>query len=176
MADNNQQVEEPVLEERARNAQKEFNVILDVLLVPLRSDISNQKLPPRRRWRGGCLLELQDPDLVPDNPNPQAGLEGFCSRVEEGPDAGKLRVRVKNQGAATAPPSTTMVEFSPGGSFPLTTPEILAGEVVELPLSMPADCVDSECEIKITVDSNNQVVESDENNNTISVTCGGGVD
>src|SRR5215213_6327605 len=58
-------------------------------------------------------------------------MEGFCSRVEEGPDQGKLRVRVKTQGAATVPSSTTMVEFSPRGSFPLETPEILAGEVVE---------------------------------------------
>jgi hypothetical protein len=73
--------------------------------------------------------------------------EGFCSRVEEGPDQGKLE-----------------------------TPEISAGEVVELPLSIPADCLDSDCEIKFTIDANNQVVESDEANKTISVTCGGGVE
>jgi len=37
---------------------KEFEVIRDVLLVPLKEDIPNQELPLRRRWSGGCLLQL----------------------------------------------------------------------------------------------------------------------
>ena len=52
MADNNQQVGKPELKERALKAQDEFAVILDVLMVPLRADVSNKKLPPPQRVEG----------------------------------------------------------------------------------------------------------------------------
>src|SRR5215212_7253354 len=103
MADNNQQVEKPGLEPQALKAQDEFAVILDVLKVPLR----NQKLPPHSVWRGGCLQELQYPDLVPLNPSEQDDPVGFCDREENG-----LFITVENQGDADAPRSVTRVTFS----------------------------------------------------------------
>src|SRR5687768_13010321 len=118
MADNNQQVKEPELDERALKAQDEFAVILDVLLVPLRADTPNQKLPFRRRWRGGCLLKR--PDLLPVNPNPGAGPEGYCNTDNEG----RLLITVKNQGTAEAPPSITKVSFSSDVFHEVDTPEI----------------------------------------------------
>src|SRR5215218_4710046 len=104
MADNNQQVEKPRLEPLALKAQDEFAVILDVLKVPLRTDGSNQKLPPHRGWTGGCLLELQYPDLVPVNVNQPPNPLGFCEVEENG-----LFITVENQGDADAPRSVTRV-------------------------------------------------------------------
>ena len=172
MADNNQQVEKPELDPQTPKAQKEFEVILDVLKVPLRTDGSNQKLPPHRGWRGGCLLELKYPDLVPINPNPDDGPEGVCRKD----DQGRLIVMVGNQGDEDAPRSVTRVVFSPGGSFNLDTPPIEAGDSVELPpFAIPADCFDSgDCEFQIIVDATNQVVESEEGNNTLSGKCKSG--
>ena len=171
MADNNQQLDKPLLP-----AQKEFNVILDVLKVPLKTDGSDQKLPPHRGWEGGCLLELKYPDLVPVNPNPN---DADC--ITDG--QGGLLVTVENQGNAKAPPSVTRVIFSPGGSFDLDTPELEGASVedpgasVELTFPIPADCFDPDCEFEISVDATDQVVESDEGNNTVSGKClGGGVE
>src|SRR5215210_830080 len=108
MADNNQQVEKPGLGKRALKAQDEFAVIVDVLLVPLRTDVSNQKLPPHRAWRGGCLLELQYPELeYPDLvPVPAEESGEWCN------EAGQLVVKVENRGNARAPECVTEVSFS----------------------------------------------------------------
>jgi hypothetical protein len=167
MADNNQQLDKPP--PPLLPAQKEFNVILDVLKVPLR----NQKLPPHRGWRGGCLLELQYPDLVPV-PDEQGG---FC-RLN---DAGQLVVNVENRGNVDAPECVTEVRFR-GVEEPsrLHTPAIPpAGEPRELePLEIPEVCFEFGdgifCEFEIKVDANNQVVESNEENNTASGRCSRG--
>jgi hypothetical protein len=173
MADNNQQVDKPRLEPQALKAQDEFAVILDVLKVPLRTDGPNQKLPPHRGWRGGCLLELQYPDLVPV-PDEQGG---FC-RLN---DAGQLVVNVENRGNVDAPECVTEVRFR-GVEEPsrLHTPAIPpAGEPRELePLEIPEVCFEFGdgifCEFEIKVDANNQVVESNEENNTASGRCSRG--
>jgi hypothetical protein len=169
MADNNQQVKEPELDERALKAQDEFAVILDVLLVPLRADTPNQKLPFRRRWRGGCLLKR--PDLLPVNPNPGAGPEGYCKTDNEG----RLLITVKNQGTAEAPPSITKVSFSSDVFHEVDTPEIRPEQEVSLTTpTIPDDCFGSTgCEFQIIVDARNQVVEFDKANNTVSGKCSG---
>jgi hypothetical protein len=172
MADNNQQLDKPPLLAATKTAQKEFNVILDVLLVPLRTDISNQKLPFRRRWRGGCLLKR--PDLVPVNPNPGAGPEGYCNTDNQG----RLLITVKNQGTAEAPPSITKVSFSPDVFHEVDTPAIRpeATESLTTP-KIPDDCFGSTgCKFQIIVDARNQVVEFDKANNTVSGKCSGGND
>jgi hypothetical protein len=172
MADNTQQVEKPGLGERALKAQDEFAVILDVLKVPLRTDVSDQKLPFRRRWRGGCLLKR--PDLVPVNPNPGAGPEGYCNTDNQG----RLLITVKNQGTAEAPPSITKVSFSPDVFHEVDTPAIRpeATESLTTP-KIPDDCFGSTgCKFQIIVDARNQVVEFDKANNTVSGECSGGND
>lgn len=117
---------------------------------------------PARHMRTGL------PDLVPV-PDPQVG---FCKRVKEGPDAGKLIVTVGNQGNADAPASTTLVEFSVGGSVSLPTSPVPAGGSVDLPpISIPGVCFHPDCNFKIIVDLNNQVNESNELNNVATGVC-----
>ena len=110
------------------------------------------------------------PDLVPV-PHPNPGI-GFCNRVIEGPNQGKLVVTVKNQGTVDAPASVTTVEFIPGGAVQIATPPIAAGASVDLPpLTFPIGCFNPDCNFRITVDSGSQVNESNEGNNSASGTC-----
>ena len=115
----------------------------------------------------GCTV-----DLMVVGKADLSGPPSFCKLVKEGPDKGKLVVTVKNQGTAAAPASTTTVEFSPGGSFQLPTPAIPAGGSVDLtPLKIPGVCFNPDCDFKITLDSNGQVNESNEGNNTADGNC-----
>jgi hypothetical protein len=108
------------------------------------------------------------PDLIPSNPKPDLGNAGFCHKD----DQGRLLIMVKNQGDTDAPASTTTVDFFSFGSFDLPTPPIPAGGSVTLPaLNIPAGCYDPDCNFKITVDSKNQVKESNESNNQVASNC-----
>lgn len=160
------------LTEEALKALKEFGVIKDMLLVPLKEDIPNQRLPLRRRWRGGCLLRL--PDLVPVNPEAEQGERGFCEKVKKG-SKDHLKVTVKNQGDADAPASVTRVIFPYVKlSYELPTQPIPAGESIVLDgPEIKADCFDSEgdCEFQIIVDAENKVDELSKDNNTAFGTC-----
>jgi len=120
----------------------------------------------------GCSKEVAKADLVTVGRPDFSNSHSFCNLVKEGTDKGKLVVTVKNQGNVNAPDSTTRVEFGFGGSFQLPTPAITAGGFVELPpLSIPATCYNPDCEFKITVDSTNQINESNKENNTASDLC-----
>jgi hypothetical protein len=118
---------------------------------------------PARRVRGGLA------DLVPV-PDPNPGTL-FCRLIQEGPDKGKLLVQVKNQGSADAGTSTTKVEFSSGQIVSVPTPAILAGGSVDLHVAIPSNCFSPDCGFKITVDSGDTVVESNEMNNTATGAC-----
>ncbi len=111
-------------------------------------------------------------DLVPSGRSDISAPLSFCKLVTEGPDKGKLMVTVKNQGTTAAPASATLLEFSPGGPLQVSTPAIPAGASVDLgPLSAPGGCYNPDCEFKITVDSNNQINESNEGNNSANGQC-----
>jgi hypothetical protein len=112
---------------------------------------------PARRTQAGL------PDLIP-LPDPKTG---FCRRDQKG----NLIVTVKNQGSADAGLSTTTVEFAQGGTFSQPTPPIPAGGTVNLLFPIPPHCFQPDCSFRITVDSANQVTESNETNNTASGTC-----
>jgi len=107
------------------------------------------------------------PDLVPFSPagNSEAA---FC-RIEQG--GTRLRVSVKNQGNGDAGISKTTVIFS-NASFTLDTPAIPAGGSVDLLFNVPIGCSSLNCSFRITVDSVNQVDESNnEGNNTATGGC-----
>lgn len=107
------------------------------------------------------------PDLVPFSPLGDSP-DKFC-RIEQ--DRRQLRVTVKNQGNENAPASKTTVIF---GNIPTTvnTPAIPAGGSVDLLFKVPTNCFQPDCSFNITVDSNNQVNESNnEGNNSANGGC-----
>jgi hypothetical protein len=107
------------------------------------------------------------PDLVPFSPLGTDPL-AFC-RMEQDPNL--LRVTVKNQGNGNAAASKTTVSF---GTGPVTvdTPPIPAGGSVDLLFSVPANCFSPDCSFRITVDSDNQVNEfNNEGNNSVNGGC-----
>jgi len=120
-----------------------------------------ERVPPRRPQQAGL------PDLVPVNPNPAAGPNGFCKRDQQG----RLLVTVRNQGAAPAGGSQTMVKISAGAPAVVNTPALAAGTPTVLPVPFPNGCFQPDCSFKITVDSAGQVNESNEGNNTSDGLC-----
>lgn len=116
-----------------------------------------ERVKPRRMGGGGDCK----PDLIPV-PDAQGQ---FC-RIRDG----KLIVTVKNQGCGDAGPSMTRVDFS-SGSVSQPTPPLAAGASVDLLFAIPAGCFRPDCGFRITVDSNGQVDESNEANNTESGVC-----
>ena len=113
----------------------------------------------------GCSADL----LPVKSPGQPDNITGFCKAVG---NAQTVVVSVRNQGNAEAPASTTTITFSPGGPVSVQTPAIPAGDSVDLsPVDIPAGCFDPDCDFTITVDSNNQVSESNEDNNTAEGRC-----
>lgn len=115
-----------------------------------------------------CCCCCDDPvlaDLVPV-PDPRTGE--FCRRRGE-----KLLVRICNQGAGPAGPSTTTVDFGSFGAVDVPTPALAPGACVDLSVQIPSGCFDPDCEFRIIADSQGVVAESDETNNVASGTCRG---
>lgn len=107
------------------------------------------------------------PDLVPFSPSGNTA-DAFC-RMEQG--RRQLRVTVKNQGNENAGASKTIVIFG-NSSVPVDTPAIPAGGSTDLLFKVPTNCFSPDCRFKITVDSDNQVNESNnEGNNGASGGC-----
>jgi hypothetical protein len=98
---------------------------------------------------GGIRVAMRLPDLV---------VEGLCD----------LSVRVRNIGAASAGPSVTKVEID-GRTVNLQTPPIDAGGVVTIPVTGARPSGDFG--MRVTADTDRQVVESSETNNIATVTC-----
>ena len=161
----------PISEEQ--QARDEFNVIRDVLRVPLRVDLLDlepPEFPKHRRWLCKCLQPLL-PDLVPVNPDPALGPLGLCKRVQSGVDKGKLVVTVKNRGLAPAAASITRVTFSPGGSVDLPTGLLDEGASVDLKVDIPGECFNPDCDFTITVNADGKVQEYDDQNNYVEGKC-----
>jgi hypothetical protein len=115
-----------------------------------------ERVSPRR-------LQVGLPDLVPVPDD--SGF--FCQRTPNG----GLKVTVRNQGTAAAGPSKTEVDFGAYGKVVKPTPPLAPGASVDLEFPIPFGCHDSDCEFRITVDMDDEVVESDEGNNSASDTC-----
>jgi hypothetical protein len=128
---------------------------------------------------GGCVAPARTsvqrpgphPDLVVLNRVGTRNPGELCN-LDPAVAAPRLIVSVKNQGPAGAGPSTTRVEFNPGGSFDLATPAVPPGAAVDLPpLRVPASCFTPNCQFRITVDSGSGVYESNAQNNSASGRC-----
>lgn len=116
------------------------------------------------------------PDLVP-LPGPQ----GFCAESPESPESPEGRIRiidfiVRNSGTGTAGPSNTLVSFerATGAVRVLRlTPPLGPNQDAPFQIPIPDGCFDPDCEVTITVDTENDVMESDKDNNVHRFTCPG---
>ena len=125
--------------------------------------------------RGACAPSGV-PDLVPltrsgSLPIPLPGVdEGLCDF-----DDNEFFVRVKNQGTARAASSHVGVFFrdtDPVVGRVVAVPALNPEEVAEVSVSLDPTCfATSDCNFQITVDSHNEVDESDERNNSAYGTC-----
>jgi len=109
----------------------------------------------------GCAdLVVVDPGVVPP----------YCDYTPGG-----IFVTIENIGSVEAPPSTTTVEFLPGGPVDLATPAIPAGSsTVVGPFNFPTSapwCFNPDCEFEIRADSAAVVGETNENNNVAEGWC-----
>lgn len=105
------------------------------------------------------LLNDGEPDLI------ALPAAGFCR-------AQGVVVTLRNQGPSDADSSTTTITFAGADSVRVATPNIEGGRIATLPpVAIPATCFAPNCFFQVIVDSNDDIDESDENNNTAEVTC-----
>jgi subtilase family serine protease len=102
-----------------------------------------------------------------------SGPTSFCKIAKEGQNKGKLVVTVKNIGSSEAPPTTTSILFIPGGQFQFPTPSIPTKRSIDLISDVPEACRRGDCDFIIIVDSDAQLDEDDEGNNTANGHCPG---
>ncbi len=107
----------------------------------------------------GCTPEIPKPDLLPVNPD---NWVNFCD-VD---NYGNLIVHIKNQGTAAAGPSTLEVDFYVYGLISEPVQSLLAGETIDILISIPFGCYDPDCGFEIIVDSADVIDESNELNNS----------
>ena len=140
----------------------ESNVDLDVVVVYTAAGSDGRVETIEIERVGARRVTIGLPDLVPI-PTEQGS---FCKK-----EGDKLVVTVKNQGTGVAGASVTKVDFGRYGSFSLPTPALAPGALVTLLCTIPRGCYDPDCNFTITVDSNSQVMESNEGNNSANGTC-----
>ena len=128
----------------------------------------------RNRACSGSNCGAGGPDLAIVPVDPDIGRVGYCQR-----GFNQFTVTVKNQGNTEAPVSKVTVEFLPGGSLTQelfgpgpngALPPGIAWDV-QFPDSPPGACFDVDCDFRITVDSDNQVGELNEANNSVDGRC-----
>lgn len=107
-------------------------------------------------------LEDTKADLLPA---PDAN-GGYCRRRDNA-----LIVTIRNQGSGVAAPSTTRIDFSPGNTVDVPTPQLAAGAQTDLLVPIPAGCFSPDCGFVIYADFFSVVVETDEINNKATGIC-----
>ena len=95
----------------------------------------------------------------------------YCHTTVEG-NTISLIVSVKNQNANTAAAESTMqVDFGSSNIVTETVPVLDTTNPVDIPVLIPTGCYNPDCSFIITLDYDNKVTETDENNNTVNGTC-----
>jgi hypothetical protein len=126
-------------------------------------------------WAGDCVAAADACTLVVDGdrhvlvgkepePVPPDLVPGEFA-IDHG---GGLAIPVSNQGKGDATASTTEVRFGRYGTASVDTPGLAAGASTEVHATFPSGCFDPDCEFTIVVDATDQVLESDEGNNSVS--------
>jgi subtilase family serine protease len=130
-----------------------------LILVPVLAAACSASSPEPKPVLGRAPSEL--PDLV---------VSASCLRVE---DTKRLAVAVSNPGKLAAAPSVTRVDIDADAyeTFVHRTRAIAVRSFDTFEFDLPVACSRADCRWKITVDSANQVIESDETNNIAAGRC-----
>ena len=97
--------------------------------------------------------------------------EGYCRRPDPGEN---LVVRVRNQGNKSIfRHSTVLVVFNPGGPREGNARPIGSGDFTDVKFEIPTGWFDPDGDFKITVDANNDINETNEDNNGAVGICKG---
>ena len=126
------------------------------------------------------------PDLVPAAffPTPAvvglpAGFPGvqYCDPNPAGGTPNKVRYRVRNQGMSSAPPFSIRFDFVGAGQVVVPVDGLSQGNEKSGAVNIPAGCYppgfSTACQFTITVDSNAQIGEANEANNSAQSYCVG---
>lgn len=116
------------------------------------------------------LAACQTREVAPVPKNPDIGPPGYCERGADG-----LRVTVSNGGTAVETDIPVSVEFGTLNG-PVDVPGTISGDVQPgatgfVDVAIPPLCFIPDCDFTITVDPDNKIPESDENNNTAQGKC-----
>ena len=109
-------------------------------------------------------------DLIPVNPMPDIGSNGYC-RIN---DEGQLMVTVKNQGNMAANGFDVTIEFSSvttGAQPSIQGIDLQAGESKDLLFDVPDSCWRPDCSFTIIIDPANLIKEGNEENNIAVGIC-----
>lgn len=139
----------------------EFYIIVDS-----KNELTNEKEEDKHnnKVRGVCFDKVPKPDLIPER---FEATNHYFERVPS--NATKLKVKIKNQGSATAGASKTKIEFAGSSTNPpqKNTPELDPGEEKVLEFDIPADKQAGTFTIRITADVEDKVTESNKDNNQV---------
>ena len=119
----------------------------------------------------GCVSPSsfhEGPDLIPLKPPGLSGPDSLCNLSGDS-ESPKLGVTVQNIGEGESAACMTTIEFFPGGSVQLQTPALPGGESVDLmPVAIPLECFDPDCDFRITVNWRHEVNESGGKGNNVA--------
>lgn len=117
-------------------------------------------------------LDVEDVQPRDAGGEPDGGGDRLPDLVPEVVDCGReIVVRVANQGAGPAGPSTTVVDFGQYGTRTAETPAIDPGDSTVHGFVPDLGCYDPDCDFRVTVDANGVVDESNEDNNVLEDRC-----
>lgn len=108
-----------------------------------------------------------------------AGFPGvqYCDPNPQGGTPNKVRYRVHNLGGSSAPPFNIRFNFNGGGAVFVPVDGLSQGNEKSGAVDIPAGCFpngySTVCQFTITVDSSNQIGESNEVNNSAQSFCVG---
>ena len=109
---------------------------------------------------------LMFPDLIPKKERFFTGTNfDYCQGPY--PSGPGLLVVVRNQGDGTAGTSTLNVDFGAFGDQDVAIPSLAPGAEYDAVVDFPVGCFNPDCDFAISVDADDDVTESNEDNNDV---------